>query len=177
MTSYHSEVVKAIYHNLRAPFVLADPHVIRACAAAQVKRIGLGCHPVNHPAVRLGDQVNPWRGRGGHRGLDDAAIRKAGPFSIIVNGMHECELPLAVQGFGDRAGEGGQHAQAMAGKIRCGRRIYADHGLLPPVLPGYQTMRQFGVMTILLTLPDQVTMLLPDSSLGYSPQTWLLYVA
>ena len=101
--------------NLRAFFVFGEDLIVGARAGTQAQRIPLGGHGVDLHVVGLRlvllrHQIHLRRHGGGHGRAQDVAFAQPHPFPIFVDGMHERQLPLAVQRFGHRAGLRLHHA-------------------------------------------------------------------
>ena len=150
--------------NLRAFFVFGEDLIVGAGAGAQAQRVSLGGHGVDLHVVGLRlvllrHQIHLRRHGGGHGRTQNVALAQPRPFSVLVDGMHERQLPLAIERFGHRAGLRLHHAQTVAREVGAIWRVDTDH----------TRYLQFGLISTLVTLPDQLTALLPGRSLGKSP--------
>lgn len=83
-------------------------------------------HVVGAGLVLLGDQAHAGSHGGGHRSSQDAALREPRPFAALVDVVHQRELPLTVQRFGNGAAHGRNSTKAVARKVGAIGWIYTD---------------------------------------------------
>ena len=123
--------------NLRAFFVFGEDLIVGARAGAQAQRIPLGGHGVDLHVVGLRlvllrHQIHLRRHGGGHGRTQNVALAQPRPFSVLVDGMHERQLPLAIERFGHRAGLRLHHAQTVAREVGAVGGIDTNQGFSPP---------------------------------------------
>ena len=105
----------ADHDDLGSLFVLTEDFIIGPRARAQAQRVALGGHGVDLHVVGLRlvllrHQVHLRRHGCGHGRTQNVALAQPRPFPVFVDGVDECQLPFAIEGFGDDAGLRPHHA-------------------------------------------------------------------
>lgn len=123
--------------NLRAFFVFGEDLIVGARAGTQAQRIPLGGHGVDLHVVGLRlvllrHQIHLRRHGGGHGRTQNVALAQPRPFSVLVDGMHERQFPLAIERFGHRARLRLNYAQPVAREVGAVGGIDTNQGFSPP---------------------------------------------
>ena len=127
----------ADHDDLGSLFVLTEDFIIGPRARAQAQRVALGGHGVDLHVVGLRlvllrHQVHLRRHGCGHGRTQNVALAQPRPFTVLVDGMHERQFPLAIERFGHRAGLRLHHAQTVAREVGAVGGIDTNQGFSPP---------------------------------------------
>ena len=102
-----------------------------------MERTGIRRDFIDEDVIRCGlillcDQPYLRRHGGGHGRAEDIALGEPCPLAVVVNGVNERQLILAVERFGNGTGLRLDQPQTIGGEVRAVGRIHADHGQSPP---------------------------------------------